>query len=459
MRQRILLGAGAALAAAAIFAVVNIDGRARIGAGYKAKVLCSEIFVAGRDADMVQEVEFEGVSPILDKIGVKVNQKYRFISASLYGFGRAKAIYRDGYGCTLVNGGRVVELPTPAPAKAADLWRMATADSNRTMTTVNYDELNDVIDDAFRINDANHRSLLVAVDGQIIAEQYAKGFTADTAFLSWSMGKSVTATLIGAAVLKGYIDVDAPAPVAQWRDRDPRHAITWNDLLRMQSGLEFEEEYGDTRSDVNRMLFASSDAGAIAANKPLAHPPGEVWYYSSGTTNLIMRTLRAVLAERGLDLHSFAREAIFEPIGAASITLEVDAAGNALGSSYVYATTRDWARLGQLYLQNGVWDEKRLLPEGWSKYVSNPTLASDGEYGAHFWLNLDGANGRKRYLPGMPEDVYFMAGHEGQYVFIIPSKNAIIVRTGMTRGQTPIDVVAPIVAAIDLAISSPPDPS
>jgi len=222
----------------------------------------------------------------------------------------------------------------------------------------------------------------------------------------------------------------------------------------MQSGLEFDETYGDPASDVARMLFASRETGAVAADKPLEHAPGDYWYYSSGTTNLIARTLTQVLEARGIDYYAFARDALFAPLGAASFTLEPDSAGYSIGSSYIYATARDWARLGELYLEGGVWKGERLLPETWPAYVSSPTKASDGEYGAQFWLNHDGADGRVRWVPGLPDNVYSMSGHEGQYVFIIPDKRMVIVRTGITREVVPITVVGPTLAAIYDSVSA-----
>ena len=264
--------------------------------------------------------------------------------------------------------------------------------------------------------------------------------------------KSVTGTLIGAAAERGLIDIDAPAPVAEWKDA--RAAITWNDLMRMQSGLAFDETYGDPSSDVSRMLFAAHEAAAVAASQKPIYAPGARWAYSSGTTNILARALRTALEATGADYHAFPAEALFSPLGAASATMEVDSAGNFIGSSYAYATARDWAKLGQLYLNDGVWNGVRLLPEGWSAYVASPTAASDGEYGAQFWLNRDG-DGRQHYLPGAPENVYYFAGHEGQYVFIVPDSNAVIARTGITRGAVPIQIVAPTLARIVAAIGEP----
>ena len=222
----------------------------------------------------------------------------------------------------------------------------------------------------------------------------------------------------------------------------------------MQSGLAFDESYEDPRSDVTRMLFRAREAGSVAAAQPAAYAPGEHWSYSSGTTNLLARILAERLAQEELDIQQFARDHVLAPIGASSFVLETDSAGYPIGSSYVYATARDWARLGQLYLDGGMAEGHRVLPEGWTDYVSKPTKASDGEYGAHFWLNRDGANGRKRWVPGLPEDVYSMAGHEGQYVFIIPDRRMVVVRTGQTRGAVPIEVVGPVVSEIRDAVAA-----
>lgn len=449
MKRQTFAAAGAIVAAAALSAgVIHLNNLARIAAAYKAKALCSEVFLAGRAPNAVLAEEFSGISPAIDYAQARIETERRRVTASIFGFGRALAVYRNGYGCTIEAGG------APAPLRAVDTlispqpWKEAgeRADIDRAA-------IDAAMNEAFANEIANTRALLVAVDGEIVAERYAPGFDARTLFLSWSMAKSVTASLVGAAALRGYVDPAAPAPVPEWKDDPARAAITWDDLLRMQSGLEFNESYGDPTSDVARMLFASREAGAVAAQKPLAHEPGEVWSYSSGTTNIVARTLAQVLKERGVDYFEFAREALFTPLGAASFTLEADSAGYSIGSSFAYATARDWARLGQLYLEGGVWNGERLLPQGWSDYVAKPTPASDGEYGAHFWLNRDGANGRMRWVPGLPETAYSMSGHEGQYVFIIPDKRMIIVRTGLTRQATPIEVVGPTLAALYDAVS------
>ncbi len=456
LHHKIFTAMGAVLAAGVIYAGVKADRMARIGAGYKAKIACSEIFVAGRDAKSVLRDEFIGIDPSMDLISVKVDARQNRVRASgPFGLGGVKSLYRDGYGCTLANAGRVSPLPAPAAPIEPAAWDEAPPVSGQAISRIDYAALDFALSNAFEENEPKHRALLVAIDSKIVDERYADGFSRETSFLSWSMAKSVTATLVGAAALRGMVDVNDPAPVPEWAGDTDKSTITWNDLLRMQSGLAFVEHYDEPRSDVNRMLFERADAGGVAARMPVEHAPGEHWYYSSGTTNLIARTLRQVLAEQDIDFHAFAREAILDPIGATSVVLEPDASGSFIGSSFVYATARDWARLGQLYLQDGVWEGERLLPEGWADYVRSPTTGSDGQYGAQFWLNNEGDDGRPRFFPGVPENMFFFAGHEGQYVFIIPDKRMVIVRTGMTRGRSAMEAVAPLVKEIYDAVGVP----
>ncbi len=450
-----LAALGAAAAAVVIYKGVELDRTARIGAGYKAKIACSEIFVAGRDAKAVIAHEFDGMPAAMAQINVTADMDAKIVRAKApFGLGAARAIYRDGYGCTLANAGRLAPLPGLTTAIEAQPWEKAPPVSGQANPRIDYAALDFALTRAFENNTPNHRAVLVAVDGAIVDERYADGFDKGTEFLSWSMGKSVTATLVGAAVQRGLIDISDPAPVPEWAGDAEKSRITWNDLLQMQSGLAFEEDYEKIRSEVNRMLFEKAEAGAVAAYSAVEHAPGEHWYYSSGTTNLIARTLKQVLEAEGLEFYAFAHEALLAPIGTASVVMEPDASGAMIGSSFVYATARDWARLGQLYLQDGVWNGERLLPEGWNEYVAAPAGASDNQYGAQFWLNLDG-DARERFFPGVTEEMYFFAGHEGQYTFIIPDKRMVIVRTGMTRGESAMKAVAPLVREIYDAVGAP----
>ena len=449
--RRIGAIAAAVVVAGGGFALWKLNAIAAVAAGYFAKIECSETFVAGRPASVVAEGDFHGISPAFDHINYKVDESRKTVAASLFGLGGSRAIFRDGYGCTLIRGGAPETLPLIEPITDAPLPE-AFGDSAERRDDVDYTAVNSAIDAAFVDAAAATRAILVVKDGAIIAERYADGFSKETPFLSWSMAKSVTASMVGAAAQQGFIDIRAAAPVLEWKDDPKRAAIAWSDLLAMQSGLAFDEDYFDPQSDVSRMLFRARDVGGVAARKPLIHEPGSFWAYSSGTTNLIQRTLRETLEANDAGYSTFARDALFAPIGAASFVMEPDSSGTLIGSSFVYATMRDWAKLGLLYLNDGVANGARLLPEGWSRYVATPARASDGFYGAQFWLNHPGADGRPKYIPGVPDDAYLMAGHEGQYVLIVPDKRLVIVRTGMTRGVEPMPIVAPTFAAIYAAI-------
>lgn len=450
MNRGMMVAAAFAVAAAGAFAFVKADGYAGVGAGYMAKIACSEIFLAGRDSIDVIDGEFDDISPALERVQLTIDTEERTVTGSIFGIGRAEAVYRDGYGCTLKRGA-LAALPTPAPIADRPLPE-AFAGTAQMRNDVDYAAIDAAFDAAFADKKAATRALLVVKDGVVIAERYADGFTAQTPFLSWSMAKSVTATMVGAAVHFGFIDIAASAPASEWKNGDKRAAITWNDLLQMQSGLAFSEIYADPNSDASQMLFRARDAGSVAAGKPLIHPPGSHWSYSSGTTNLIQRSLRETLEANDMGYHAFARERLFAPLGMASAVLEPDASGTFIGSSFMYATARDWAKLGMPYLDDGVANGERLLPEGWSFYAAKPAAASDGFYGAQFWLNHPGSDGRPKYIPGVPDDAYLMAGYEGQYVLIVPDKRLVIVRTGMTRGAEPMPLVAPTFAAIYAAV-------
>jgi CubicO group peptidase (beta-lactamase class C family) len=237
------------------------------------------------------------------------------------------------------------------------------------------------------------------------------------------MAKSVTHALAGILVRDGRLDIHAPAPVPEWRD-DARCAITVDQLLRMSSGLAFNEDYVDGEaSDVITMLMFDGrhDTGAFAAAKPLVHPPGTFWSYSSGTTNIICRMLGEIVGDGPTGMLSFMSDELFEPLGMRSPTPRFDGAGTFVGSSYLFAMPQDFARFGLLYLRDGVWDGRRILPPGWVDYARTPTH-NDGEfaYGAHWWLRPDHT------------DWFYASGYDGQRVLLVPEKDAIIVRVGRT---------------------------
>jgi CubicO group peptidase (beta-lactamase class C family) len=273
-------------------------------------------------------------------------------------------------------------------------------------------------------------AVVVIQGGRLIAERYAEGLGPNDTRPSWSMAKSITQALVGIAVGDGVLDIHAPADVPAWRREpgDPRSAITLDQLLRMSSGLAWIEDYSPANpSDVIAMLFGAGapDMAAFAAAKPLAHPPGEHFYYSSGTTNIVSRCLSRALGLEGAAMEAFMRRRLFDPLGMGSVIPKFDSAGTFIGSSFCFATARDFARFGLLYMRAGVWDGRRLLPEGWVDYARTPTHQqpggeASGSYGAHWWLDMVG--------PGS----FSADGYEGQHVVLCPDRDLIIVRHGAT---------------------------
>jgi CubicO group peptidase (beta-lactamase class C family) len=277
---------------------------------------------------------------------------------------------------------------------------------------------------------------IVVHKGEVVHETYGPDTGPDTTLISWSTGKSVTHALVGIAVRDGLLDLDAPAPVPEWAG-DARSAITLRQLLHMTSGLRFIEDYvDDTISHCIDMLFGAgqADVAAYAAALPLDYEPGTVFSYSSGTTNIICRIVGEAVGGGEEGMRAFMARELFEPLGMTSADPRFDAAGTFIGSSFLYCTARDFARFGQLYLADGVWDGRRLLPKGWVDFARTPAPApveEDFGYGAHWWL-WDGHG-----FPG----TFAAHGYEGQYIIVRPDRDLVVVRLG----KTPTEVRPPVI--------------
>jgi CubicO group peptidase (beta-lactamase class C family) len=280
-------------------------------------------------------------------------------------------------------------------------------------------------------------ALLVIKGGELIYENYAAGANPIYMQYSWSMAKSLTHALVGILAMQGKLDLYEPVAVPEWQGAsDPRREITLDQLLRMSSGLAFNEDYVDGEaSDVIPMLMFEGrhDTGAFAASKPLAHPPGSHWAYSSGTTNIICRLLRDIIGNGSTGMSAFMERYLFGPLGMRTPTPRFDTSGTFVGSSFVFAIPQDFARFGYLYLRDGVWDGQRILPQGWVDYARTPThREADEGYGAHWWLQ--------------PNRGWFQAsGYHGQRILIAPDKDGIIVRCGRTEN----DFCEPMFAKLD----------
>lgn len=408
-----------------------------IGGAYAAKILCSALFVSGRDPGPVIEqdlAKFFFVDTEIDRAAGEVHGHVR-------GLGRRTAIFRERLGCTLLLGAdadadalRQVEAPPAARATAHLRWPTGDRSATATIATVDRPAMDAAVDAVFGEPNPGRprrtRAVVVVHRGRIVAERYADGFSADMPLLGWSMAKSVIAALVGVLVHRGQLALESPASIEAWAV-DARGAITVDQLLRMSSGLEFDERYGPF-NDATAILFEYGDAAAFAIAKPLEAPADTRWSYSGGSTNILSRVIRDVVADDRAYL-ALPRTALFDPIGMRSALIESDASGNLIGSSFAYATARDWARFGLLFLNDGVWEGTRLFPVGWSKYVSTPTPTDHSAgYGAHFWLNADPVEGARRF-PSLPADTYYANGYEGQVVVIIPSRDLVVVRLGLAQ--------------------------
>lgn len=411
--------------------------------GYGAKNLCSAVFISNRNPQEVLAQEL-GRFPL--KLGsYEVNYSDSSVTGSVFGFAKCKAVYRKGLGATLIAGLGEEEirkqhflLATP-PAINQDTvaWPMGNKISDSLPADIDRVKLQQAIQSIFTEKDTTKplrtRAVVVIYDGKLIAEQYAPGFTKDSKLLGWSMTKSVTSALIGILVKNNLLAVNKPAPVPEWEDaNDPRHAITLKDLLQQCSGLDFLEDYSKS-SDATNMLFKKADMGAYTASHPLKDKPGTTFYYSSGNSNILSRIIRQTVGEN--KYHAFPYDSLFYKLGMYSVVMEPDGSGTFVGSSYMYATARDWARFGLLYLNKGMFNQQRILTEDWINQSITPAKPSkQGEYGYQFWLNAGEPNNAKdRNYIHAPTDLYYMDGFEGQRVFIVPSKKFVVVRLGLSQ--------------------------
>jgi len=442
VKRKILTSAAVLLVALALLAYPRLKHTrdlAYAGTAYVAKALCSGVLLAGLEPERLLSQELILAAGVID---AEIDWEAQEVSTSaIAGLISARALRHPGLGCSLYDGDEppvglpAIERPRSSDPTAAEApWPLAPFAPADLPVGFDRAALDEALDKAFSEPDPTDptrtRAVVVVYKGWVVAERYAEGIAPATPLTGWSMTKSLTHALIGIAVGDGLLRIEDPPPVPEWSaPDDPRAAITLDQLLRMSSGLEFEEIYDDFTSDAVTMLMRSRDAGGLAAAMPLEAQPDELWKYSSGTTNIITRALRASIGDDPA-YWRFPYDRLFGPLGMTSAVIETDPSGSFVGSSYGYATARDWARFGLLYLNDGVWGEQRILPEGWVEYGVTPTpRASDQRYGAHWWLN---AGGR---FEGIPTDEYRASGYEGQWIMVIPSHRTVIVRLGHTPGN------------------------
>lgn len=408
--------------------------------GYAAKNLASAVFVAGRGQQAMEQEDLN--FSVIQFTNNTVDYEKKEVT-SRFLWGKSKAICMDGFGCTLVEDfsedeikSRPYQLVEPLPANPDTIpWPMGDLIADTVPPGVNMQRLNRAVEQAMAdtIPYKGTFALMVIYKGQPLVEVYRDDFSADNKFLSWSMAKSITNALIGVRVKQGKMGINQPLGIDEWQ-QDERREITLNNLMQMNSGLEWNESYGNL-SDVTIMLHKEGDMGLYTQLKSYKYPADSVWVYSSGSTNLACRLMRNSFPNDAA-YYQFPRETLFNQIGMRSAVFEVDASGTFVGSSYLYATMRDYARFALLYLNNGEWLGKQLLPEGWVEYTTEVAIGSEGAYGSFFWLNRSGD------YPDAPRDMYLARGHDGQFICIIPSRELIVIRTGYSqKGEFDLNAV------------------
>lgn len=429
MRRKAIFWSVTGLVLAAIVAVIiYLSSLMCIITGYAAKNLASAVFISGREQDDVENLDLNFSFIRFNHNTIDYENK---TVTSRFLWGKSTAVYIPDYGVTLLRGDKAnlynrAKLPEFVSCDPDTIsWPLGNMiptniDSADQQLTQKIEPISKAFVDDKAYNGTPF-AFVVLHNGNIVAERYGYKCNGNTPLLSWSMAKSFTNAIVGLMVSDGIVDINVPMDIPEWQN-DERKDITLNDIMQMQSGLEWNEDYG-ARSNVNLMLHREEDMGYYALDKSLKYRPGTFWYYSSGSTNIVMRYLRGKF-DSDEDFYAYIGNRLFAPLGIRDVYFETDMSGTPVGSSYLYTTARNFARFGLLYLNDGMFAGQRILPESWVKYTRTPASASAKQYGSFFWLNED------RHFPDVPEDMYSCNGHDGQQIFIIPSKDLVVVILG-----------------------------
>lgn len=393
----------------------------RVAAGYSATITATQYFATGDSLETILE---ERIPSKIGFVNLVVDEEERAVEATAL-YVTSRAVFREHLGATREETRRVdldvgVRDLVPEPPSTLAWPRGSSRELRSLSTAVDRERLESALTAAMAEGTGTHAVAVVHAGG-LVAERYADGYDRATPFLGWSMTKSVTATLLGRLAHLGEIEVEAPTGLAAWAG-DARAEITFEDLLRMRSGLEFYQDHATPFCNSLHMLFVSADCAGFAASKSMAHPRGETWYYSDGTSNILAGLVVGTSAVSPRERLETPQRLLFAPLGMDSAFIGVDGSGTFVGSSLMYASARDWARFGLLYARDGVWEGERLLPIGWVDFVAEATPNSSGRrYGAHFW----------RYETGPDAGVISAQGYQGQFVFIDRARDVVLVRLGV----------------------------
>jgi len=419
----------------------------RVASAYTSHMICSGAFISGvAPANVYAEAvrTSPGFGLIDWAVRYRVDAAQRQVTTTIAGGFFSRAAFRDGLGCIVIHGaGPAVTSPSQAlSVSAPDAPPLLPEIAGQEVVEAADPAFRAALDRAFSAPSADRRRLTKAIvivhDGRVIAERYAPGIGVNTPLLGNSLTKSATSALIGILVRQRRLAVDQPAPVAAWRDpADPRHRITIDNLLRQNSGLDMVET--DSGFDpVSRMLMLADDMAGTAEAAPLSASPGDRWRYNSGNYIILSRIIRDASGGNAQAVLRFARREMFGPLGMRTVTLEFDARGTPVGSTFMFASARDWARLGMLYLDDGVVAGHRILPEGWVRYSTSPAPGSRNGYGAGWWASPAHPKPRpERAERALPADAFFASGRFGEFVLVVPSERLVVVRLGLAPQREP----------------------
>jgi CubicO group peptidase (beta-lactamase class C family) len=414
-------------------ATLRPDRLIRIASGATSQNVCSGTFVTGLDPHRIyaEEIRPEGGMDLLAwALAFDVDRDARRVKTTVFGAFETVSAFHSGYGCRLEYPKTVPLPPGPGPTDEPPRNDIAGPDPLPPADPA----LARSLAAAFAPEESGSaratRAIVVVHDGRVIAERYAPGIGVDTPLLSHSIAKSVMNALIAILVREGKLSLDRTLAPPAWAAR-----VNVDQLLRMTSGLPLDEGAGPGLAQ--QMWFTEPDDDAFAERTPLAARPGEKWAYGNLGYAALSRLVRDAAGGTPRAVAEFARTELFAPVGMTHATMEFDGAGSPMGGNAFFATARDWARFGLLYLNDGVADGRRILPEGWVSYSTRQTLNTG--YGAGFWLNGTDAPmevwPRARWgMPGVPKDAYFARGYLGQYIVVVPSEKLVLVRMGISRG-------------------------
>jgi CubicO group peptidase (beta-lactamase class C family) len=435
----------------------SLDRAAHVATGFASHQLCSATFVSKVDPETFYR---EGIAPtggpVKSLISHSIDRERGEVTARFAGLAESRAIYRGTEGCLVEVGTPPNPPATQPPAGPSLLPEIAGPEPVETSDPAIKAALDAAFTETQGAPQRATKALVIVHDGKVIAERYAPGYGVDTPVIGWSATKSVTNAMLGILVRQGKLDMHAPAPVAAWADpKDPRHAITPDNLMRMNSGLDVGQSLTASARDAfdpsTQMVFEERDMAGYAERFPLKFAPGSDWNYTNGNTLLLSRIIRDKTGGTAQAVLDFAHRELFDKLGMQHVTLEFDATGTPIGSSHMLASPRDWAKFGLLYLNDGVVGGQRLLPEGWVDYSASLTPHSE-EYGyaAGFWTNRGDSDGaRYRIKAGIPADAFMARGSFGQYVIVIPSQRLVVARFGVALDmRNDLDMVARVIKTV-----------